>query len=177
MSEAKTARLYLGAAATAAIAARASSEDRAALEPFARHFAIAFQDRDDLLGAGVVESRIGGSAEGDIRQGKRTRLFVLAIQRLAAKDRGAFLRAYGRGPRTTKGDVRTVRELLREHVLPTMEVRIADHLVEARRALERLPSKDLEARRMVSHGPAAHSAHPPQLSRPRAGVPDAAPAP
>src|SRR6266852_1278951 len=62
-----------------AMAARASSEDRAALETFARHFAIAFQDRDDLLGAGVVESRIGGSAEGDIRQGKRTRLFVLAI--------------------------------------------------------------------------------------------------
>src|SRR5881296_638940 len=117
MSEAKTGRLYLGAAATASIAARTSSEDRAALETFARHFAIAFQDRDDLLGAGVVESRIGGSAEGDIRQGKRTRLFVLAIQRLAAKDRGAFLRAYGRGPRTTKGDVRTVRELLREHVL------------------------------------------------------------
>src|SRR5436309_9632143 len=99
MSGAKTARLYLGAAATAAIAARASSEDRAALEAFARYFAIAFQDRDDLPGAGVVESRIGGSAEGDIRQGKRTRLFVLALQRLATKDRTAFLRAYGRGPR------------------------------------------------------------------------------
>src|SRR5439155_433828 len=85
-SEARAARLYLGAAATAAIAARASSEDRAALEAFARYFAIAFQDRDDLLGAGVVQSRIGGSAEGDIRQGKRTRLFVLALQRLAPKD-------------------------------------------------------------------------------------------
>src|SRR2546428_430671 len=103
MSEAKTARLYLGAAATAAIAARASSEDRAALEAFARHFAIAFQDRDDLLGAGVVESRIGGSAEGDIRQGERTPLFVLAIQKLAAKNRGAFLRAYRRGPRADPG--------------------------------------------------------------------------
>src|SRR2546428_744920 len=137
------------AAPTAAIAARASSEDSAALETFARHFAIAFQDRDDLLGAGVVESRIGGSAEGDIRQGKRTRLFVLAIQRLAAKDRGAFLRAYGRGPRTTRSDLRSVRELLRERVLPTMETRIADHLVAARRALERLPSKDLEARRLL----------------------------
>src|SRR5256886_6179624 len=64
MSGAKTARLYLGAAATAAIAARASSEERAALETFARNFAIAVQDRDDLLGAGVVESRIGGSEIG-----------------------------------------------------------------------------------------------------------------
>src|SRR5213594_1077752 len=48
MSEAKTGRLYLGAAATAAIAAGTSPEDRAALESFANHFAIAFQDRDDL---------------------------------------------------------------------------------------------------------------------------------
>ncbi|HEX9566415.1 MAG TPA: polyprenyl synthetase family protein [Thermoplasmata archaeon] len=149
MSGAKTARLYLGAAATAAIAARASSEDRAALEAFARNFAIAFQDRDDLLGAGVVESRIGGSAEGDIRQGKRTRLFVLAVQRLAPKDRAFFLRAYGRGPRTTKNDIRGVRNLFRENVLPTMEARIADHLVEARRALDRLPPKDPEARTLL----------------------------
>jgi geranylgeranyl pyrophosphate synthase len=149
MSGAKTARLYLGAAATAAIAARASSEERAALEAFAQHFAIAFQDRDDLLGAGVVDSRIGGSAEGDIRQGKRTRLFVLALERLVAKDRAAFLRAYGRGPRTTKKDVRSVRNLLREHVLPTMDARIADHLAEAQRALDRLPPKDPEARKLL----------------------------
>src|SRR5207245_9929019 len=102
-------------------AARPSSEDRAVLEAFARNFAIAFQDRDDLLGAGVVESRIGGSAEGDIRQGKRTRLFVLAVQRLAPKGRASFLRAYGRGPRTTKNDRRRVRNLLRESAHPTLK--------------------------------------------------------
>ena len=126
-----------------------SGADPRPLEAFARNFAIAFQDRDDLLGAGVVESRIGGSAEGDIRQGKRTRLFVLALQRLATKDRTAFLRAYGRGPRTTKNDIRSVRNLFRDNVLPTMEARIADHLVEARRALDRLPKKDPEARQLL----------------------------
>ncbi len=149
MSEAKTARLYLGAAATAAIAARASSEDRAALEAYARHLAIAFQDRDDLLGAGIVPSEIGGSAEGDIRQGKRTRLYVLALQAIPSKDRTAFLRAYGRGPRTTKADVRRVRELLRAHVLPEMEKRIAAHVLEAQRALDRLPRKDPDARELL----------------------------
>src|SRR2546426_8081742 len=46
MSEAKTARLYLGAAATAAIAARATPEDRTALQAYGRHFAIACQERD-----------------------------------------------------------------------------------------------------------------------------------
>lgn len=149
MSEAKTARLYLGAAATAAIAARASSEDRATLEAYARSFAFAFQDRDDLLGAGVVASQIGGSSEGDIRQGKRTRLYVLATERLKGKDRAAFLHAYGRGPRTTQRDVSLVRDLLRRHVLPVVEARIRENQRRALDALDRMPPRDLEARRFL----------------------------
>lgn len=146
MSEAKTARLYLGAAATAAIAARASSEARTALQEYAHRFAIAFQDRDDLLGAGVVPSRIGGSSEGDIRHGKRTRLYVLATQRLKGRERAAFLKSYGRGPRTTKRDVVLVRDFLRRHVLPIMEARIEENLRLARSALDRIPARDPEAR-------------------------------
>src|SRR6266581_751004 len=126
MSEAKTGRLYLGAAATAAIAARASSEDRAAIEAFARAFAVAFQDRDDLLGSGV-----------------------LALERIPRKDRAAFLRSYGRGPRTTKKDVATVRDLLRRSVLPEMERRIESNLAAARKALDRLSAKDAEARNVL----------------------------
>jgi len=45
--------------------------------------------------------------------------------------------------------VRSVRDLLREHVLPTIESRIAEHLVEARRALDRLSPKDPEARKVL----------------------------
>lgn len=150
MSEAKTARLYLGAAATAAIAARASSEDRLAIEEFARSFAVAFQDRDDLLGSGIVSSKVGGSQEGDIRQGKRTRLYVLALERMPAKDRTRFLRSYGCGTRTTKKDVATVRDLLRRYVLPEMERRIEANLAAARKALDRLPRKDPEAREVLA---------------------------
>ena len=149
MSEAKTARLYLGAASTASIAGRAASEDRLALEEFARAFAVAFQDRDDLLGAGVAPSAVGGSQEGDIRQGKRTRLYVLAGQWIPKKDRASFLRAYGRGPRTTARDVTLVRELLRRYVLPEMERRIEANLATARSALDRLPRKDAEARSLL----------------------------
>ena len=149
MSEAKTARLYLGAAATAAVAAKASTEEREALEAYALRFAIAFQDRDDLLGAGVVRSRIGGSSEGDLRQGKRTRLYVLAVQTLTGRDRSAFLRAYGRGPRTTKRDIATVRGLLRDHVLPIMESRITENQQLAREALDRVPPRDLDAQRFL----------------------------
>ncbi len=146
MSEAKTARLYLGAAGTAAIAAGAPPEHREALQEYAMMFAVAFQDRDDLLGAGVVRSEIGGSSEGDIRQGKRTRIYVLATQVLRGKDRSAFLRSYGRGPRTTKRDIETVRALLARDVLPLMEARIEKNLDLARKALARIPAKDSEAR-------------------------------
>jgi len=149
MSEAKTARLYVAAAATAAIAARTSSESRAAIEEYARHFAIAFQDRDDLLGAGVVPSSVGGSQEGDIRQGKRTRLYVLALERIPRDERATFLRAYGRGPRTTKKDVALVRDLLRRYVVPEVQRRIETDLDAARRALARLPAKDPEGRAVL----------------------------
>ncbi len=146
MSEAKTARLYLGAAATAAIAAGAPLEAREALQEYALMFAVAFQDRDDLLGAGVIRSEIGGSSEGDIRQGKRTRLYVLATGVLRGKDRAAFLRSYGRGSKTTKADLATVRALLARHVLPLVEARIEKSLDLARKALDRIPSQDPEAR-------------------------------
>ena len=149
MSEAKTARLYRGAAATAALAAGAAPEVREALEEYALLFAVAFQDRDDLLGAGVVRSEIGGSSEGDIRQGKRTRIYVLATEVLPGKQRAAFLHAYGRGSRTTKRDLETVRSLLARYVLPLMEARIAKNLDLARRALDRVPSKDPEARALL----------------------------
>ncbi len=149
MSEAKTARLYLGAAATAATAAGASPETREALLEYALLFAVAFQDRDDLLGAGVVRSEIGGSSEGDIRQGKRTRIYVLATEVLRGRDRAAFLRSYGRGPRTTKRDLEAVRRLLARHVLPLMEARIEKNLDLARKALDRIPSKDPEARALL----------------------------
>ncbi len=149
MSEAKTARLYLGAAATAAIAAGAPAEAREALQEYALLFAVAFQDRDDLLGAGVVHSEIGGSSEGDIRQGKRTRLYILATETLRGEDRAAFLRSYGRGARTTKRDVETVRALLARHVLPPMQARIEKNLDLAREALARIPAKDAEARGLL----------------------------
>lgn len=149
MSEAKTGRLYRGAAITAAIVAQASYEEREALEEYALLFATAFQDRDDLLGAGVVRSEIGGSSEGDIRQGKRTRLYVLALQTLRGRDRVAFQKAYGRGRQTTPRDLARVRSLLRTHVLPAMEARIEKNLALARKALGRIPARDPDARALL----------------------------
>jgi geranylgeranyl pyrophosphate synthase len=150
MSERKTGRLYVGAAATAATLAGAPDPDRIALETFARHFSIAFQDRDDLLGSGVVASRIGGSATGDIAQGKRTRLYAIAVERLPPRDRAAFLRAYGRGPRSTPRDVALVRRFFREHALDAMNARIESNLRAALGALGRIRFRDDRAEDLLT---------------------------
>ncbi len=142
MSERKTGRLYVASAATAAIAAGAAPEVRQAYESYALHFSMAFQDRDDLLGSGVVRSRIGGSSASDIAQGKRTRLYAIAWERLPPKQRAAFLKSYGRGARTTARDLALVRRLLREFALPTTLARIEENVAAAVRALEAVPFRD-----------------------------------
>ena len=149
MSEKKTGRLYAAAAATAALATRATPEVRRALESYAAHFAIAFQDRDDLLGAGVVPSRVGGSAASDIAQGKRTRLYAIAWERLPAKDRSQFLRSYGRGARTTRRDLDVVRRGFREFALPVMRERILGNVSAAVRALDSVPFADDRAKDLL----------------------------
>ena len=150
MSVRKTGRLYVGAAATAALLADASDANRKTLEAFAIHFSTAFQDRDDLLGTGVVPSKIGGSSSGDIAQGKRTRLYAMAMERLPAKERTAFLTSYGRGPRSTTRDITRVRELLRTYVLEAMNERIERNIAAAVDALDRIPFRDPAARDLLS---------------------------
>jgi len=135
MSELKTGVLYVAAAKTGAILAGAPEVRSRAIEEFARRFAWAFQDRDDLLGAGVVTSRIGGSQEGDIEKGKRTRLYAIATARIPAVKRTAFLRAYGRGPKTTPADVRLVRSAFREYALEVVLGRIEENVERAVTAL------------------------------------------
>jgi len=135
MSELKTGVLYVAAAKTGAILAGASGVRSRAIEEYARRFAWAFQDRDDLLGAGVVVSQIGGSSQGDIEKGKRTRLFAVAVARLPAAQRKAFLAAYGRGSKTTAKDVRLVREVFREHALEAVTQRIRENVDRAVSAL------------------------------------------
>ena len=135
MSELKTGVLYVAAAKTGALLAGASEIRTRALEEFARRFAWAFQDRDDLLGSGVVRSDIGGSTRGDIEKGKRTRLYAVAVSQIPAAKRKAFLAAYGRGARTTAKDVTLVRSLFREYALDVVSSRIEENVERAIGAL------------------------------------------
>ena len=135
MSELKTGVLYAAAAKTGGLLAGAPPDRSRWFEEYARRFAWAFQDRDDLLGAGVVSSQIGGSTLGDIEKGKRTRLYAIAVARLPAAKRAAFARAYGRGPATTARDVKLVRSLFQEHARDEVTRRIRENVARALSAL------------------------------------------
>jgi geranylgeranyl pyrophosphate synthase len=127
--------LYAAAAKTGSLLAGGTLDRARWFEEFARRFAWAFQDRDDLLGAGVVRSKIGGSKQGDIEKGKRTRLYALAVAHAPAARRAAFTRAYGRGSATTAKDVKLVRAVYREYALEAMNRRIEENVERAVSAL------------------------------------------
>ena len=135
MSDLKTGVLYVAAAKTGALLAGASQDRSRFLEEFARRFAWGFQDRDDLLGSGVVRSQIGGSTQGDIEKGKRTRLFAIALVRMPPGQRKAFLASYGRGAATTAKDVKRVRDAFREYALEEVTTRIRENVDRAITAL------------------------------------------
>ncbi len=94
-----------------AVLAGAGPASLAELEAIATDLGIAFQLRDDVLGAGLATAAIGKSAN-DLVEGKRTLLVVRAWQRGSAAERAAVSRVLGR-PRATDAQVDAAREALR----------------------------------------------------------------
>ncbi|MFI5201857.1 MAG: polyprenyl synthetase family protein [Candidatus Kapaibacterium sp.] len=139
MIELKTARIFELAAALGAIAAGGTN-----LEPlrrFAREIGIAFQLQDDLLDLTGGES-FGKTIGGDIIEGKRTALFVLAMQdyhALEGENRALLDRI--RECCATHDDVQLARELFERIGVLEETARLAvKHTQNAERQLESLPN-------------------------------------
>lgn len=77
----KTAKLLEVSAELGGICGGASERDIQALKAFARHLGIAFQIQDDLLDIEADEAAFGKTIGGDVVEGKKTCLFVLADMR------------------------------------------------------------------------------------------------
>jgi geranylgeranyl diphosphate synthase type I len=118
-----------------AILAGASSEQRRALVGFASPLGIAFQLRDDLLGAFGTEAETGKPVGSDIRARKRTALVAEALGRASPDDRAALERWLGGG---TPSDVEiegTLAVLERSGARAAIEARVSALFAEARDAL------------------------------------------
>jgi geranylgeranyl diphosphate synthase type I len=122
-----------------ALLANAAAEQLAALERFGAPLGLAFQLRDDLLGAFGSAGATGKPVGNDLRAGKRTALLsearaVLSGEALAAVDAVA-----GRADASDAAVARATEVLLGSGVRERLERKISALLVEARGALQTAP--------------------------------------
>ena len=124
-----------GPVAMGALLAGASSDTRAQLDAFATPLGIAFQLRDDLLGAFGSEAETGKPVGSDLRSGKRTALIAEALAR--TDDRGALERSLA------EGNVPVAMAAIEKcGARVAVESRASTLLGEARRALDAAPIRD-----------------------------------
>lgn len=90
----KTAVLIASSAQLGAIAAGASAEEELLLYSFALHLGIAFQLQDDLLDVYGDPKTFGKPIGGDIIEGKKTILYLLAIKKSEGEEQKALVSTY-----------------------------------------------------------------------------------
>lgn len=122
--------LHLGAAA-----AGASPRELAALTAYALPIGEAFQLRDDILGVWGDPAETGKPAGDDLREGKRTLLVALAMERATAGQASELREGLGRRD-LDQHQVHRLRSILVETgALDEVEARIAARTTEARTGL------------------------------------------
>lgn len=100
--------------------AGAGEDARRALEAYGEPLGVAFQLRDDVLGAFGSEAETGKPVGGDFREGKKTELVRWAMTHLDAKGQSELTSILGRRD-ATEADIERARALItasgaREHV-------------------------------------------------------------
>lgn len=125
-----------------ALLAGAKPEALKALARFARPAGVAFQLRDDLLGAFGDPARTGKPLGNDLRAGKRTSLLLEALARTKGRERTAIERVVG-NPRASELDLRRALALIdASGARARVEERIVELASEARRALGKGLTRD-----------------------------------
>ena len=91
MIEKKTAAMAQMCCTIGALIACASNHEVKALAAFGKNIGIAFQIQDDLLDISADESEFGKFVGGDLVEGKKTYLFLKALEKSSGKDKKEFL--------------------------------------------------------------------------------------
>jgi len=113
-----------------------------ALAKFARPLGIAFQLRDDLLGAFGDPQKTGKPLGNDLREGKRTLLLLETLSRSKPRERASIERVLG-NPRARELDLRRALAVVESSgARARVEERIHELAHEARRALAKGVSAD-----------------------------------
>lgn len=96
MIEKKTAAMAEMCCIIGAYIAGASGREIKAMSRFGKNIGIAFQIQDDLLDISGNESEFGKSLGGDLVEGKKTYLFLKALEKSRGKDRKDLIRIIDR---------------------------------------------------------------------------------
>jgi geranylgeranyl diphosphate synthase, type I len=117
----------------------ASADQLAALERFGAPLGVAFQLRDDLLGAFGDRSVLGKPAGLDIREGKPSLVVAAARQALSPVDRAHFDRTFGDAEATDEAVLRAGELVLESGARARIESRLSALVEQARAALVGAP--------------------------------------
>lgn len=121
MIRGKTAALISAAFTMGGIVADASDEELHRLENIGEQIGIGFQIQDDLLDVTGDPKEFGKQQGGDIFEGKKTFLFILALQECDPKQKAVLLNIFGKKDITTK-DVERIITLYKDlNVLETAQ--------------------------------------------------------
>ena len=136
----------------------------AALARFAEPLGVAFQLRDDLLGAFGKKANTGKAEGGDLRAGKRTALLAEAEGRLDKAERRALKRVLGRSDANRAAIAAATRALETCGARAAVELRLAQLCAEADALAVELP---LAARARAILRGAAGALNLPRAEAPR----------
>ncbi|HCD52764.1 MAG TPA: polyprenyl synthetase family protein [Balneolaceae bacterium] len=113
MISGKTAALLSSSLELGGITAHASTDERARLDQLGKEMGIAFQIQDDLLDAIANPEKFGKRPGGDIFEGKKTYLTILALERANSDQKEVILNTLN-SKKTDEASVNKVLELMNE---------------------------------------------------------------
>lgn len=129
---------FVGPLTFGGLAAGVRTKDLVNIKDFALPLGLAFQLQDDILGMFGDERILGKSASSDIKEGKKTLLYLKALERADRKDHDFLKKLWG-NPRTNKEELEEARRIVRETGSLDYSVNTARKLVkEAKSAIRRL---------------------------------------
>ncbi|WP_418500235.1 polyprenyl synthetase family protein [Flagellimonas sp.] len=114
MIEYKTSVLVAAAMKMGALVAKAPQKDADAIYEFGRNLGIAFQLQDDYLDAFGDPESFGKQAGGDIRENKKTFLYLKALEKANKQDKESLLHLYSIKPEDSTAKVEAVKSIFEE---------------------------------------------------------------
>lgn len=145
----KTGALFRVSAHVGGLCAKATAEEINALQKYGECLGIAFQIIDDILGITADEKELGKPVGSDVREGKKTYLFIKALENLPISQRDEMYHIYSKPGKTDQEIAEVTQLLIQSGALDAAKAEAISYMNQAIDALRKFPlslaRKELEA--------------------------------